>query len=75
MLICGVSILLLTPLLSEVKNSFQIATPKKTIMVQAKTPEEKQQWMQAINACIQQQVEKSKSFTSPLHKQELDEAG
>jgi hypothetical protein len=44
------------------KNCFRLNAPKKSIIVKAKTPEEKEEWMRLIQSSIDNQLEKSKSF-------------
>jgi len=56
----------------SIKNSFQIVTPKKTMTVKVKTPEEKKEWMTAIQDNITNQVEKSKTFVN-LQRNQIDE--
>jgi len=50
---------------TKVKNFFQLTTPKKNILMQTKTQEEKDEWMKAIAQCVKEQIDKGKSFINP----------
>jgi len=56
----------------NIKNSFQIITPRRTMVLKAKTPEEKADWIKHLQNCIANQLEKSKSFQSNSVKSSLD---
>lgn len=57
-------------LCAEIKNSFQLETPRKTLLLKAKTAEDKRDWMFSIQKCISEQLQKSKSFMTPPKKRD-----
>jgi len=55
------------------KNCYQIVTPRRTILVEAKSAEEKKEWISLINECKDKLIVKSKSYKTLNAKPSMDE--